>query len=346
MLNIISKAYQRHYQSGPKKVVDNLVKGLRRIEYPFVVNKQLDACKRLWIHDDIEAVKQAVSLPTEIKIVVGPNLVVLPEHVPVGLDLSRFVYLHPSLWAKKFWEDCGFSACPIVAWPTGIDTDEFAPSQGPKRTVLVYFKQRFPEELTAVEQVLQKKQIAYQIVRYPTYRERVYKRLLGEARYVVWVGRQESQGIALQEALAANVPILLWDVTHMGQWQASKREMEVFSSEQNTHTATAAEYFDDTCGVRIFSEAELAGALDRMEQQYSGFTPRKYIESHLSLEKQARDFLEIYHTYFGIGADAGKTEKLRATGNWQNRSLKKRTVFLAKDIAKTAIRFAHQRGLL
>jgi glycosyltransferase involved in cell wall biosynthesis len=346
MINVVSKAYCRHYQSGPKKVVDNLLKGLDKIGYPYVVNRRLDATKRLWIHDDVEALAQAALLPDSVKVVVGPNLVVMPRNLPANIDMSRFVYIHPSNWAKKFWEDAGFVSCPIVAWPTGIDTDEFAPSSGLKRTVLVYFKQRFPEELTAVEQALQKKGIAYQIVRYPTYRERVYKRLLREARYIVWVGRQESQGIALQEALAANVPLLLWDVTHMGQWQANKREMDVFSAEQNAHWATAAEYFDHTCGVRIFLETELAGALDRMEQQYSGFAPRKYIESHLSLEKQARDFVEIYNTYFGLSFDAGKTEQLLNNGDWLNRSMKNQVMFLAKDVAKSAIRFAKQRKFI
>lgn len=346
MINIISKAYCRHYQSGPKKVVDNLVKGLEKIGYPYVVNKRLDACKRLWIHDDLSALQEAVHLPEEVKVVIGPNLVVMPRNLPSDLEMRRFVYIHPSEWAKKFWEDAGFAKCPIVAWPTGIDTVEFTPGSEPRTSVVVYFKQRFPEELQYVEQELQRRGLTYRLVRYPEYREAAYKNLLREAKYVIWIGRQESQGIALEEALATGIPVLLWDVKTMGHWLATEREMKFFTAEENRHFATSAEYFDETCGIRIYGEEEFASALERMEYEWRNFTPREYIFTHLSLEKQARDFVEIYNTHFGLRFDLGRTEQVRNKGNWSNRGLKNRTLFLAKDIAKSAIRFAKQRKII
>ena len=55
MINIISKAYLSKNATGPKKVVDNFIKGLDILGYPYVINKRLDACQRLWIHDDTAA---------------------------------------------------------------------------------------------------------------------------------------------------------------------------------------------------------------------------------------------------------------------------------------------------
>src|SRR4051812_45284441 len=98
MLNIISKSYCRRFQSGPKKVVDNLIKGLEKIGYPYVTNRRLDACARLWVHDDVAALKLVSTLPPEIKVVVGPNLVVMPRNLPPHINLSRAVYVHPSNW--------------------------------------------------------------------------------------------------------------------------------------------------------------------------------------------------------------------------------------------------------
>jgi len=69
MINIISKAYLSKNATGPKKVVDNLIKGLDILGYPYVINKRLDACQRLWIHDDTAALARINKLSPEIKIV-------------------------------------------------------------------------------------------------------------------------------------------------------------------------------------------------------------------------------------------------------------------------------------
>src|ERR1039458_5421480 len=71
MINIVSRAYLKRLVYGPKKVVDNLIKGLDLVGYPYVVNKRLDACRRLWIHDDLIAMKHIGELPAEVRVIVG-----------------------------------------------------------------------------------------------------------------------------------------------------------------------------------------------------------------------------------------------------------------------------------
>src|SRR6185437_7845479 len=120
MINIISKSYNRLTPSGPKKVVENLIRGLDQLNYPYVINRRLDACKRLWVHDDIDALWQLKDLSANIKAVVGPNLFVKPGQVPKNLDLSRAVLLQPSQWAADFWMHFGWNSCPVQVWATGI----------------------------------------------------------------------------------------------------------------------------------------------------------------------------------------------------------------------------------
>ena len=322
MLNIISKAYLSKTSTGPKKVVDNLIKGLDLLGYPYVVNKRLDACGMLWIHDDTEALASIGKLDDSIKIVAGPNLYVVARQIPQMIDLSKIVYLQPSEWTKDLWVSFGFDRCPVEAWPTGIDTEEYKPSTREKKTVLVYFKQRSQEELARVREALDKKNIAYQIIHYGNYKEEDYKQLLGETRYIVWLGRQESQGIALQEALAADVPILVCDVDRLGHWEASPKEMAVFTEEENNYTgATSAAYFDERCGIKIKDLATLGGALDTMECSLGTFRPRQYILENLSLEKQARALLAMYEKYFGITFDQGRSDVACKRGNWRNNTL-------------------------
>jgi len=319
MINIISKSYLSSSVSGPQKVVRNLIKGLEILKYPYIINQRLDACQRLWIHDDDFALTKLKDLPSEIKVVAGPNLYILPRHVPRAVDLSRAIWLHPSDWAKDFWIKTGFNRCPIAVWPAGIDTYEFVPSVKEKKIVLIYFKQRFPEELQIVEQELTKRKILYKKIVYNHYIESEFKQLLEETKYIVWIGRQESQGIALQEALSTNIPMLVWDVKNIGHWLASKKEMAIFNKEENDFVNTSsAPYFDSRCGVKIKEAGQLGAAVDIMETTWNQFSPRQYIVENLSLEKQAKDLLMIYENYFSLSLEAGYDEKKIKKGQWRN----------------------------
>lgn len=319
MLNIISKSLVAGGVNGPQKVVANFIKGLDLLGYPYVVNKRLDSCQRLWIHDDTLALKKMQSLPSSIKVLFGPNLFILPSDISEDYNLTKGVFLHPSKWIRSFWQDFGYKATPIEIWPAGIDTDEFLPSSREKDIVLIYFKQRLPEELEYTEQILNQKNIKYEKVVYREYKEADYKEYLSRARYVIWLGRHESQGIALEEAMSCNVPILLWDVNYLGQWSPNKKEQLLFSDEQNSYkNTTSAEYFDDKCGVKIKQESDFADAIDRMELGWRDFQPRQYILDNLNLKKQARDLLELFDKYYGLDFQSGFSEKVLRDGNWIN----------------------------
>jgi len=184
MLNIISKSYVSNKISGPKKVVDNLIKGLEKINYPYCINKSLDSTSQLWIHDDKKALKKASEL--NIKAVVGPNLYITPREIPKELNLDNVVYIHPSKWAMDFWKDFGFDRCKLDYWPTGIDTDFFKErDKDNANEVLVYFKERYPEELDYVEKILEEKNIKYEIIHYGNYKEKDYIDKLNKTKYII-----------------------------------------------------------------------------------------------------------------------------------------------------------------
>lgn len=321
MINIISRAAVSNRASGPKKVVSNLIKGLEKIGYPYVVNARLDACKRLWIQDDTDAL-QCVSQLRDVNIVVGPNLYIHAHEIPSSLDLSTTLFVQPSSWVTSLWAQEGFST-PMTAWPVGIDTDAFTTSESSKEHVLVYFKKRAPEELAYVEELLRERSIPYTVLKYGAYREEEYQALLAASRYVLWIGCSESQGIGLEEALASNIPVLAWDSP--GTWAADVR-------------ATSVPYFDSRCGIIVDKRDQIANAITQMEGSLNTFSPREYILENLTLEKQARDFVNLYADRFGLSFEDGLTEKIRHPGTWKNATMRYRIYQTLKDVAKAALK--------
>lgn len=338
MINIISKSLVSEHVSGPQKVVRNLIKGLDRIGYPYCVNKSLTATSELWIHDDKEAIAEAAK--AGLRAIVGPN--VFPDDFPQAGDLSKFVYLHPSKWSGEFWIHFGQQRCEFDYWPAGIDTDEHAPSAqsaAKKDSVLIYFKQRFPEELEAAESVLKEKNIPYQKIVYGNYRHPDYIESLKKTKYIIWIGRQESQGLALEEALAMDIPILVWDVKSFGHVLADERETARYTKEQLAYPhATSAYYFDDTCGVKIKDQSELRAAVERMEKDLRAYRPREYIMKNLGLEKQARDLVRLFETHFGLTYEDGKMETVRDSRSWKNAGIGFRMKTRLKDTIKKILK--------
>lgn len=269
----------------------NLVKGLEQISYPYVVNRHPDSTSRIWVHNDVFALP-AVLRRRAAKRVVGPNLFVMPRDIP-ALDFGGCVYITPSTWMDAVWRGCGFDSCPTHVWPVGVDTDEFRPAPGPRpeTQVLLYHKRRDPRELAEIERTLEASGLTFRRITYGHYTEAEYRDALARAAFVVWHGRPESQGLALQEALASDVPLLVCDArTILDAWGDDYE----FQRDVARFPATAAPYFDETCGVKINNLRELKRAIERMRSELKAFSPREFVLRNLSLEGQARAFVGIW----------------------------------------------------
>lgn len=335
MINIISRAFLSGDISGPNKVVKNLISGLELIGYPYVVNQRLDACERLYIQDDRMALEQIQYLPDNIKSIVGPNLYVTPKDLPVGLELKNTVYIQPSTWTADFFRDFGFDKCPLDYWATGINTEQFKPANNKKDRVVVYFKQREQSELDLVLGILNKKGIDFDVIRYGSYAESQYLEALAHAKYLIWIGCKESQGIALEEALAMDVPMLVWDVTSLGQCSHGGEFNEEEFCYPNT---TSAPYFSEQCGIIVNSSVEIREKIELMEATFREFQPRQYILDNLTLDLQAKKLLMLYEKHFGLEVESGFDGKQLQYGKWRNDRLFIKIYLQNKHMIKKVIR--------
>ncbi len=337
MLNIISRSIVSRHTRGPRKVVLNLIKGLDELNVPYVVNASLDATSELWIHDDPLALKASLTLPPTTSIIAGPNIYTLPSEIPPEMNLSRLLWLYPAPWVEKFWHAFGGSHIPSAVWPVGIDTAKFSPSTREKRLVLVYNKQRSLKDTLAVTTLLETLGQTYHVITYGNYQEREYQTLLSEAKAVIWIGRSESQGVGLLEALAMNVPMLVWGVTRFGDWVGSGHDH--FTPSQLAYTPVmTAPYFNERCGVCISSNEELPNALPPFLSNLAQYTPRAYVEAELSLKRGAETFLALYTNHFGVLPETMRTKHLINTKKWHNATLRFQLKSQIKDALRRIIR--------
>lgn len=300
VINIISSQIDRSRITGPKKVLVNTLKGLDRLGIKYVFNQSLSQYHYNWIHDDQKAIIEAGFISNPV--LVGPNTAVLPKDLPI---LRRklpqgSIYLHPSLWAMNVWKTLGYYEAKLDFWPAGIDIDEFDNIDRVKSNkVLLYFKERDLNFLENAKHILEKLNIEYILIHYGFYDELDYKKALKECCFGIWIGRQESQGIGLQEALATNLPLIVIDAISFFDTVATDSKhysAYSFPKELEKIRTTAAPYFDERCGKIINDMHQLEGAIIDMSSNLHRYKPREYIQEQLSLEKSAQMLVDFFNT--------------------------------------------------
>jgi glycosyltransferase involved in cell wall biosynthesis len=107
---------------------------------------------------------------------------------------------------------------------------------------------------------------------------------LSESKYGIWLDAHESQGFALQEAIACNVPLLVWNVTSMNQEHGYSYD---------DIPATSIPYWDERCGEFFYHENELESKFKTLISKLEQYRPREFIVENLSIEKCEDKLLEL-----------------------------------------------------
>lgn len=308
-INIISNCAKSKIIRGPQKVFKNTCKGLELIGQPFVVNKNLNDYSWNWVHDSIEGLVEVSSLG--IPAVLGPNIAVLPEDLPKFR--SRFkncIYLQPSIWVVNLWVQLGFTECKLLTWPSGIDIESFDINRKnvSANLVMIYYKERSPELLTEIIQIVRKQKLTPIVIKYGEYTDKQYLDALSKCSFGIWVGRQESQGIALQEALASGITLIVIDATSLFDTFAQSTYM--FSPSLKSFITTSAPYFDQRCGRIINSIDKLDLTINEIKDGIDGFNSKEYVKENLSLEISARKLVDIFSQLKLESSPIQKREKL------------------------------------
>jgi glycosyltransferase involved in cell wall biosynthesis len=226
--------------------------------------------------------------------IIGPGFFDHPKNAPTLMDDSRFhFYIVTCDWMERMFKPFYGDRC--VQWHAGMDVEAWSDTKGQSKSidVLVYDKIRWnreryePELLDPILQALDRRGLRHQTVRYGAYDHATYKTLLEQSRSMLFLCEHETQGMAYQEALASNVPVLAWD---NGFWLDPRRP----EWEPEPVPASSVPYFSAECGERFSTIAEFKHTLDTFWQRLHSYEPRRYVERELSFARSA----ELYMSYY------------------------------------------------
>ncbi|CAN5699772.1 glycosyltransferase [soil metagenome] len=230
-------------------------------------------------------------------VVLGPGLLDHPKLRPDLMNDARYVrYIVPCAWMLDLFEKTYRNRCGL--WFAGIDTAEWPDLSRAKKDLdfIVYDKVQHDVEavraglVTPIEAELDRRGLSWERLRYKHYDHAQYRELLARARGLVFLSENETQGIAYQEALSTNVPVLAWD---SGFWHDPVR----FQLGEDVVPASSVPYFEDgVTGERFRDLAAFDATLTRFVSHRASYTPRRYVEEHLSLAASAQAYIELYRS--------------------------------------------------
>jgi hypothetical protein len=226
--------------------------------------------------------------------ILGPGLFDHPAQAPSLMHDPRFrSYLVPCQWMHDVFEPYYPGQCRT--WFGGIDLDHWADgSSHPKDIdVLVYDKIRWNRDevtRTLAEPVLEeirRRGLRTHVLVRGAYSVATYRELLQRSRGMLFLCECETQGLAYQEAMASNVPILAWDPE---EWMDPQRVRWSASR----ITASSVPFFDPRCGERFLDASTFPLALERFLARQGGYAPRAFVAEALSFERSAALYLDAY----------------------------------------------------
>ncbi len=289
---------------GPRAVSASLQRGLDAARLAYVIDDRrlCDTVKAVGVLSDLGAVAEAVAWREREaggKLLVGPNVVVMPSEARRLLTSPEIDSLVvPSEWVKGLYEaDVPELEGRIAVWPAGVDTDYWKPASGgaPERAgaerphALVYVKEipgqpnATAEELSGAQRALADAGFSSEEFRYGAYAAADYLQALQWADLLVAFSPSESQGIALLEAWAVDVPSMVW----------ARGEVAIGG---RTYSSSSAPYLTPSTGAEFRSVDQLRELLATfLSRPSGGFSPRDWVLRTMTDEICARRYWDLAH---------------------------------------------------
>jgi hypothetical protein len=263
--------------NGPGKVVSNLLLGLEKCDIGYKTNQTPQPEDKLLI---LQQTQLLTYEGNNVKII-GPNICTLPIDNSYVMSQKYKKIIVPCDWVKELYKKW-LPEDKLLTWAVGINTDLFYDMSNNVKDndCLIYFKRRDEKELSDVISFLEANNQTYEVIRYGGYSEEHFLNVLRRSKYGLVIDKCESQGIAIEEMMSTNLPLLVWDTPI---WDDRGEEFKI--------EATSVPYWDENCGVKFINFDELNDSFIYFMNNKDKFKPREFVMDNLSLEKCAKNIM-------------------------------------------------------
>jgi hypothetical protein len=290
----VKRKYGGHYA-----VTRSLVEGLQKIGVDFNYNpaNESELAENVIVLSSPDTLRKAIQWKKAGKIkflLAGPNISdsVLDEDGLVG-DPAIDYFIVPAAWIEvNVIKQLDVLRGKVQCWWAGVDTRYWSPQKAnKKRNVLVYWKTEGEEFCKQVEDMLVRHNFDPIRITYGKYHPSEFKSALESSLFAVFISRCESQGIALTEAWAMDIPTLVWDPGELviKGWVFEK--------------VSACPYLTDETGKTWITLKQLGELLETFDQYQSQFRPRQHTVKLFSDEVCSQELLNFISSKSNIGKE-------------------------------------------
>lgn len=289
---VCARASQQY--TGHPDVTRSLIEGLKQVDIPFNYNPSQikDIGDVVVVLAHTEALRQAIRLKKEGKIkflLAGPNLVVLPKDHNYLITANEIdICLVPSPQTGKIYVSQAETLKDRVhAWPAGVNSNFWIPLDKRKNTknVLIYWKNESESFCKQVETILKKFNWDPLRIKYGKYNHVRFKEILEFSRFAVFISKSESQGLAMVEAWAMDVPTLCWN----------PKEKLISGI---VYPYSSCPYINDSVGKDWYTFSELENIICNIDFLITTFSPRAWVLKNMTDKISAELLLNIIYDTF------------------------------------------------
>ena len=260
---------------GPGKVLGYLLQGLDKLNISYKLNEVSESNLFLQNHRSLHEISNLPNL------VIGPNVFELPNDNIKWLNHDDYKTL---VVASQWVKDVYLRWLPenkVTVWNVGINYEVWNEKKlNIDYDFLIYHKRRNVLDLEKAIDFLKSKNLTYTIIEYGKYSEQDLLNSIAKSKYGLLINNTETQGIAVQEMMSCNLPLLVWDVK---EWNDR--------GDNNKAASTSVPYFDNTCGEIFYSADDFENAYNKFIS--NSYQPREYILKNCNYITQAQRIVDI-----------------------------------------------------
>ncbi len=281
LTSFVSKRIALNISRGPSIVAERVLSNIHQLKTKTAISVD-------WILNvNSENSWKKIDFSKDL-LIIGPNVEFNKFYIrEKTANFANVRILVPSPWViPVLKEQISWFTGEFIVWQSDIDFNFWkAPSKKDKKKIMIYRKyDESDADFNLVMQLCQDLGINFQIITYGKYSRRQFKRALSESFAAVWLGTTESQGIALLECWAMDVPTFVREKNEFLDLSNGKR-----------FPSSSAPYLNSECGKFFKSEEITRELLSRFLAEAKFLSPRGYVLNNFS-KKESLNRLNILLT--------------------------------------------------